>query len=325
MWVIVIIFLETCFNYVVEACPTKCEIFIYKPHIERIKYLARLPNHKKLNELALIGTHLSLSYLMGATDQKTQELNLKQQLKYGIRVLDISVQVRSNSLFLDFNGATTVENFETLFEHVLQDLDNFLDENPGEFVIMFLHERKNKSKSFDKKDFKCNCKIIKCYTTTLKGGWRLTEKWRLDDEIGLHRGRILLASWDGSFAKCAFEVEDQCEVQNIDKVWSRVPSIFEKWMHIAHLMSLSYLKRSQCYVNDISFYDGEHSRRAIAKDSGYDLNKECIVPMNFMMAEGFQNPGGLNIVLADFVTQELIDAVNDCNFPNSSWRIGWER
>ncbi|CAG5095599.1 Protein of unknown function [Cotesia congregata] len=46
---------------------------------------------------------------------------------------------------------------------------------------------------------------------------------------------------------------------------------------------------------------------------------------NSQTSESFErNHRSLTVVLAYFVTQELIDKINDCNFDNSSWRSGWD-
>ncbi|CAG5076063.1 Protein of unknown function [Cotesia congregata] len=70
--------------------------------------------------------------------------------------------------------------------------------------------------------------------------------------------------------------------------------------------------------------DKENSRRAVALEAGYRFDGICRRPLNDILAYEFKRPKkGFAILFADFLTQELIDKVNDANFPNPNWRIGW--
>lgn len=300
-------------NNFVETCKTGCITQTYRPYLERTKFLAKLANSRKVGDLALIGTHSSLSYNAPIEVMKTQELTLEQQLKYGIRVLDISL--RPTSIFFEIFGLFN-KNLGMYFHDLLRQLFYFLDKNPSELLILIMH-RADEGKidaSFN------NCEVIDYHIENIFGGQLLTKNWTLDDPIEYHRGKILMASYDESFRKCAFEIQKKC-LTNIDAVFSFWPDSIDnalsKWTAVKYMIAFTNSRSRECYVNDISFDDLENSRRVIAKDGGYEFNGVCVHPINQIMANNFKNPHSVFIiVLADYVTQELMDAVNDSNFPN---------
>ncbi|XP_057334293.1 uncharacterized protein LOC130673334 [Microplitis mediator] len=300
-------------------CSSKCPVQSYKPYLERVKFLVRLPDDKKLHNLVLIGTHSSLSYLINDEESQTQDLNIAQQLKYGIRVLDLGVRPKSNLFKISSESTPT----DIDFSDALSNIDNFLDTNPGEFIIMFIRQ----VYPMDIDVTKSNCEILNHYISNSAGGKRLVKNWRLNDTIGHHRGKILLATWGEAFGECTFYLKRKCLIQNDDLTYrskNRVYNLQDKWSRISKLLRNSYIKYSQCLINDISFSDGLNSRRAIAKDGGYFLNNSCAIPLNHAMSTNFlYSYLALNIIMADFVTQELIDEMNDSNFLTSDWRSGW--
>ncbi|XP_008561140.1 1-phosphatidylinositol phosphodiesterase-like [Microplitis demolitor] len=296
-------------------CQSQCKTYVYKPYVQRIKYLARLPDYTKLDELALIGTHSSLSYSAAEIEFQTQDLNLAQQLKYGIRVLDIGVHPQINLFKICSNNA----EYKIRFDQVLFEIDEFLDDNPSEFIIILI--RQVYPPAFDVS--KSNCDIISFYADFIIGGRRIVTKWRLEDTIGQYRGKILLAGFDGSFRGCTFDIRNNCKIQNDYNTITKnnIYNTDDKWMVIIPMINHSHSNSYRCYINDISFYNGINSRRVIAKDGGYYCNNVCASPLNHLMATYFYKTYNvLSIVLADFVTQELIDKINNQNFFNQSWR-----
>ncbi|XP_057342258.1 1-phosphatidylinositol phosphodiesterase-like [Microplitis mediator] len=298
----------------------KCKEFIYRPYIERIKYLVRLPDHKKLCELALIGTHLSLSYNADIIEFRTQNLNLAQQLKYGVRVFDISVRFRSNLIeSYSYYAKTNIG-----FHDFLLGAEEFLDDNPGEFIILLI--RQVFPPEFD--GIRSDCDIINFYIRHVVGGRRTVTKWRLEDTIGQHRGKILLSSFDDSFSGCAFDIRNNCKLQSdiTLKTKRNNYNVQDKWHDIFTLIKDSRFDNYKCFLNEIHFNDGSFNHFSIAKEGGNFNSSLCVShPINQMMENYFENPHrALIIVVADFVTQELIDKINDSNFPDPSWRIGWE-
>ncbi|XP_053594208.1 uncharacterized protein LOC128667582 [Microplitis demolitor] len=304
-------------NNFVETCG--CKKFTYNPYQERVKYLAKLPNLKKLNDLALIGTHSSFSYTVNEKGLQTQELDVGQQLKYGVRVLDIGFGRESNLFKIYADDVSTGFGFLS----ALVEIDLFLEENPGEFIIMFIRQ------VYDLSGYKTkgNCKVIDHYITNTMVGHRLVKNWQLNDTIGMYRGKILLASYDDSFEECSFSIYKHCFSHSdlrLDPDIVNVLGVIEKMNYISEFIKYKLYGLSQCYIIDMSFaYERNKDRRVLAKDGGYlDANDQCARPLNEWIVHLFKNPHrSLIIVTADFPTQELIDKINDSNFPDSSWRL----
>lgn len=293
-----------------NCCAKTCHKFTYRPYIERTKYLVRLPNSLQLAKLSLIGSKSSLSSIL-PDEQRSQDLTLKQQLKYGVRVFDVEVSTDDSLAKFIITSSSLEINLD--FDDLLEEFDGFLDDNPGELVILFL-------RSFDADN---NCEVMSRYYNFRKAGRRLVDNWKLKDTLGTHRGGILLATLDPSFGKCAVDL-NKCEVQS-DSTVDNEGNLKIKWRNIHRFMVKSQRVDKQCFINDISFRDKENSRRTVARDAGYYSDGNCRRPINDILAYEFKRPRkGLAILFADFLTQELIDKINDANFPNSNWRIGWD-
>lgn len=313
-WIIVFSLIIS--NSLIETCFSRCPSFYgtHRPYMERIKYLSRLPNSRKLKDLALIGTHHSLSYNCKVDRLQTQDFDIFRQLKYGIRVLHIEIHQTSNLFVISLFGFQIYVTFSDL----LRTIDHFLTLNPWEFVIMLLEIKFELESDEPKK----NCDIIDHYINTTEGGRRLVKNWRLNDTIGEHRGKILLASDHRSLARCVFNTALHCEKGKI-----KLFSLNGKWSYVLPDVIRALFMRhqsSECFIDDISFDDGIHSRREIARDGGFFRDSKCLPPINQLVIDIFKEPPkSLYIVISDFVTQELMDKINDVNFDNSSWRSGW--
>ncbi|CAD6216804.1 GSCOCG00011366001-RA-CDS [Cotesia congregata] len=318
-WLIVFFSLSTIIvpNHLTEAC-LKCSKHTYRPYSKRLKHLARLPGSRKLNDLALIGTHSSFSYRTTSEKSKTQDLNIEQQLQYGIRVLDIEVKPKCNLFELYVNNISD----KIYFHDVFIPIHNFLNDNPGEFIIIHINQVPDSIINNSNPVYP-NCKIIDFHIKNIYGGWYLTKNWTLEDHIENHRGKILLATSDESFSNCAFNIKKHCHVQSdqVIRRYKKSPNFFHKWDFIASSIEYSKLKSDhRCYLNDISFNNHQQSPRSFAIDGGYKLQSECAQPINKLMTEKFINPHrALIIIFADFVTQELIDLINSSNFLQSPW------
>lgn len=303
-----------------EACGHYfCKTYTYKPYIERYKFLSRLPNSQKLNTLALIGTNSSLFFDESAKEFQTQDLTIVQQLKYGVRVLDIGLRLLPNMLDTHSDSSPASGDFFDL----LIATNDFLNLNPGEFIIMLVRHIKPPKKHVTRS----GCKILDFYIRHVEGGSRLVKNWRLNDTIGQHRGRVLIGRLDNLFKGCVVDLSDKCKpavsTKSIDRQHDF--NVYRKWKLISEIIRDGFLNKHECLINDLSYYDGKNTRRAIAKDAGLFHHFSCDRPINDLVTSEFLCPNeGLNIVVSDYMTQELGDKVNDCNFLNSSWRIGWE-
>ncbi|XP_008554079.1 uncharacterized protein LOC103575877 [Microplitis demolitor] len=294
-------------NNLVETCG--CQPRSYKPYLERPKFLVKLANSHKLNDLALIGTHSSFSYNLPNKEVQTQDLNIVQQLKYGIRVLDISVRPQFNVFEIYPFNYSKIFNLDDAIEIA----NKFLDSNPGELIIMYINQ--DHPSTYD--ITLSNCDIMNFYINDISNGKRLVKNWQLNDTIGQHRGKILLASTDHSFDNCTLYLKDHCLIQNNKVIQKTTKSITieAKWWHIYQLRLKSSTGSYKCYINDLSLFDGIHNRHQIARDGGFTYLNGCAKPLNDQLTKFFTNSHrALSIVLADYPTQELMDTINNSNF-----------
>ncbi len=104
-------------------------------------WMKALPDDIKISEINLPGTHNSctkkvqFSYL-----SKCQDLSIIEQLKIGVRFLDIRVEKSENKLKTVHSIADCYtphgKKEKLLLDNVLVDCKKFLDENPSETVIL---------------------------------------------------------------------------------------------------------------------------------------------------------------------------------------------
>ena len=120
--------------------------------------MSYLPTEKKLVLINIPGSHDSAAYninFFGAKFAKTQDYDIKQQLKIGVRKFDIRVAIRQ-SFFFQKLSQDVIDNNEDLicvhgicdcyldnsntkhltYKDVLLELRNFLIQNPGETIIL---------------------------------------------------------------------------------------------------------------------------------------------------------------------------------------------
>jgi len=106
--------------------------FTYKKN-----WMASISDETWLSEMALPGTHDSGTYKMsGRPIVRTQVLTIKQQLEYGIRVLDIRVRHTGNKLAVHHGPVY----LHLMFGEVINQIDEFLQENPTETVLVRIEE-----------------------------------------------------------------------------------------------------------------------------------------------------------------------------------------
>ena len=122
--------------------------------------MARLPDNKKIILINIPGSHDSTAYninMFGSVFAKTQDLNILEQLKIGIRKLDIRVTFHQCSLYCGISQIETEHDIDLIcchgicdcyyindngvkknitYKDVLLDIKQFLEENPAETIIL---------------------------------------------------------------------------------------------------------------------------------------------------------------------------------------------
>ncbi|XP_044591515.1 1-phosphatidylinositol phosphodiesterase-like [Cotesia glomerata] len=288
----------------VNACSDTTDRFL-----DRSRFLSMFSNNHKLNNVSLIGTIGSVTYRHFKYG-RTQSLNIKQQLKHGVRVLDLGLAAKSNRFALH----TGPIDLGLYFEDVISDVEDFLDRNPREFVIILVREDYAPAEDVTMD----NCKIMETYVKKSK---RIVTNWKLKSIFKKIRGKILIAtqSYGSGFDLCAVNLHGKCLIQNKEcKKLKSVDEIDSKWNSILKLQIATFYKKRQCFINNLFYYGSKHSVDVIANHGYVNSDGEYIQPINKRMAKDFLNSHkGLVIVIASFVTQELIDKINFSNFERS--------
>jgi 1-phosphatidylinositol phosphodiesterase len=145
------------------------------------RWVSQIPPARSIAELAIPGTHDSgalYENVRGAT--KCQNLSISDQLKIGVRFLDVRCR-HVHDGFLIYHGSV----YQRLsFEDVLKSCESFLDQNPRECVIMSIQEEykpKSNTRPFDR--------TVQAYLAADP------KRWWLDDRIptlGQAAGKIVL-------------------------------------------------------------------------------------------------------------------------------------
>ena len=101
------------------------------------RWMAELPNDTVLNTMTIPGTHDSGAlYSFAGVSGKCQSVPIDQQLKMGVRFLDIRLKLVRNELHVVHSF---VDQKQTLAA-VLEDITAFIAENPTEFLLVSIKE-----------------------------------------------------------------------------------------------------------------------------------------------------------------------------------------
>ncbi|KAH0548847.1 hypothetical protein KQX54_003215 [Cotesia glomerata] len=288
-----------------NGCWSACKTYNFKPHSTRAEFLKLLPDDRNMSDIALIGTQSSAI-------ESHQNLNINDQLEFGVRVFDITVRVYSDELAVQ-DGMRFANK---MFGDILNTFIQFLTDHPEEFLIVLMNEAHimpyNSSKSV--------CEILKNYLKP-----NMLENWSLIAKIKDYRGKILFATInDWSFQNCVVNLNSRCRVSSDFKVLHKNYALEDmKAIEFTRLQDASFFENRKCFVNIIAIKESRGSviYRVAVKGSG---SLYCSIPMNVRVANTFVNPHrALIILLTDFPTQEMIDHIIDSNHYNYS-KKGWD-
>lgn len=100
-------------------------------------WMSRLDDNKALNELSIPATHDSGATisLLGLSGQ-CQKTTIKEQLYMGVRLLDIRLRLVDDEL----NVVHGIVDQKLTFESVLEDINEFIEKHPSEFLILSIKE-----------------------------------------------------------------------------------------------------------------------------------------------------------------------------------------
>lgn len=102
-----------------------------------VRWMANLEDDRAINELSIPGTHDSgATHSIADVAGKCQSLTIEDQLYIGVRFLDIRLQLVGD----DFNVVHSFVDQRTDFDDTLEEVVEFIEENPSEFLFVSIKE-----------------------------------------------------------------------------------------------------------------------------------------------------------------------------------------
>jgi len=104
---------------------------------EGASWMAKVPDETRITEMSIPGSHDSgATHSIGDVAGKCQDLSIADQLKAGVRFLDIRLRLFGDSLRV----VHSMVDQSLSFESVMDDINAFLKENDSETVIISIKE-----------------------------------------------------------------------------------------------------------------------------------------------------------------------------------------
>ena len=268
------------------------------------RWMAELADEASLNSLTLPGTHDSGAiYSIADLSGKCQSLPIREQLKIGVRFFDVRLQLVNNEL----NVVHSFVDQMTAFKDVLADMAAFIRDNGSEFLLVSIKEDAS-PKDSDKSFTAVLEELLRSYPEVsgervlpdtvgdARGGIHILARYR-DASIGLpcHVGW----SDDATFELDGIYVQDNYCVADTDEKIADIRSTYSVALEGRHSLVLNY---TSCYL-ETSFppiYAGLPAH-TINRDTYTALNEEY-------------GDGALGVIVCDFITSELADAIIGRNF-----------
>jgi len=178
-------------------------------------------DEKSLSELTILGTHNACA-LYGGNYAACQSIGLVEQLKLGVRFLDIRCQWKNN----DLNIVHGFVDQKMKFSEVVKICGDFLKNNPSETIMMSVMEQSSKSRQ--KGDFG------KKFRELMDEGLRDRYEDASIPKLGDVRGMVVVVSRNNEVKGLpwrAFQIQDAFKIgrgNSIEDKWSKITKHFER-------------------------------------------------------------------------------------------------
>jgi 1-phosphatidylinositol phosphodiesterase len=285
--------------------------------------MSKIADKTPVSQLTIPGTHDSATFNYSGVLSEyvvTQDLDLKTQLEYGVRFLDIRARVIENVLAIH-HGSFFLKMY---FGDVLDKCRKFLEENPSETIFMSVkkdHDDKDSSWSFQE------AFLNRYYNSSeYKDLWYHMAIGKTFPTMGEMRGKIVLMSRSGldSSLGIDFHIGDNktgsLDVNQYLKLYYE--DLYEPGADDDKVRAVSsHLKDAQSYLkskNDALWVTFTSANKPVllkgpwyyAKDQGGPkINEKLMKNMNILNSN---SPMG--IVPMDFQDWKLIRFLVDTNF-----------
>ncbi len=269
---------------------------------EGSRWMARLDDSTPINQLSIPGTHDSgATHSIGDVAGKCQSLSIEEQLKIGVRFLDIRLQLVGD----DFRVVHSFVDQGADFDDTLEDIVEFIEENPTEFL--FISIKKDADSKHPDGDF------AKLLEEELREYHIISESTALPSTVGEARGKIYIISryegstmgipaYDGWQDSTSFElgelyVQDNYAVDSVDIKLADIEAIFGVSAEGRHGLVLNF---TSCYLT--SGFPPTY-----AATPAKEINP-------WIRQELHYHTEPLGIMVCDFVTTELVKSIWEVNF-----------
>ena len=274
-----------------------------KGKADRSDWMADLDDDASLNSLTIPGTHDSGAlHSLAEISGKCQSLSVEEQLKIGVRFLDIRLQLVDNELKVVHSFVDQL----TDFEDVLDDLVAFIRNHEGEFLIVSIKEDASPKRS-DRMFADLLEEMLLSYP-------EINTERALPEKVGEARGAIHIVAryknstiglpcydgWkdDDTFVLGDVYIQDNYRVPNAEEKIADIRSTYSVAMEKNHALVLNF---TSCYLETCfpPIYAGLPAHK-INRDTQKALLNEY--------------DGPLGVLVCDFMTAELADAIIGGNF-----------
>ena len=270
---------------------------------DRSDWMAALDDGASLRSLTIPGTHDSGAlHSIADVSGKCQTLSIGEQLKIGVRFLDIRLQLVDN----EFKVVHSFVDQMTDFEDVLNDMTEFIRNNESEFLIVSIKEDASPKRS--DQDFAATLEALLLSYSEVRGEGALPET------VGAARGGIHIIAryrdasiglpcyygWedDAAFTLGDIYVQDNYCVSSAEEKIADIHSAYAVATEETHALVLNY---TSCYLESCfpPIYAGLPA---------HDINRDT----QKAVSEEYEGP--LGVLVCDFITAELADAIIGRNF-----------
>lgn len=292
---------------------------VLKKQFSLNNWMQNLPDNKYITQVSIPGTHDSgarydpLGGPFTENTAKTQNLTIDQQLNIGIRYLDIRCKIAGESFAI--HHGIVYQNL--MFGDVINSINNFLTNNPSEFILLSIKKEDNNDSSSKFEE------ILQNYITNnldnflyhgsntafpkiqdIRGKIIMIKRFSGLPIIGYDANSNWIDNYKGSFiinkSTYSFKIQDYYNVDKIDNKWSFIENQLEN--------AKASQSTSQLYLNFLSGikknFLGIPNTKAI---SNY-TNPKLIQYLNTLQS------GNYGICIFDFVDDTHTKSVINSNF-----------
>ena len=286
------------------ALPLLAMIPMQKGEIDRSSWMSALDDGASLRSLTLPGTHDSGAlYSIADVSGKCQTLPIKEQLKIGVRFLDIRLQLVDNELKVVHSFVDQM----TDFSDVLRDITTFISENESEFLIVSIKEDASPRRSD-----KAFADVLEAMLSSYP---EVSDATTLPETVGDARGSIHVIAryrnasiglpcyngWrdDTAFVLGDLFVQDNYCVSDADEKIADVRQAYAIASAEEYALVLNY---TSCYLESCfpPIYAGLPA---------HEINRDTAKAVTEEYADA-----PLGVLVCDFITAELADAIIGRNF-----------